>query len=99
MHSTERHHRHETQFVSFDSSRCEACWDCIEACPKGVLGRLDLGFHRHVRLIDAQACNGCKKCVRACKSGALTYTYLPPARASASRSAEQAVPEPWKPIR
>jgi ferredoxin len=45
-----------------------------------VLGRIDLGFHRHVRIRDAQACNGCKKCVRVCEPGALTYIYVPPAR-------------------
>jgi len=80
MRALERSHRRETQFVRLEPRLCTACWKCLEVCPKEVLGRIDLGFHRHVRIHAAQACNGCKKCVFVCESGALTYTYVPHSR-------------------
>ncbi len=80
MRTSKRSHRRETKFVRLEPRRCTACWKCLDVCPKQVLGRIDLGFHRHVRIRTAQACTGCKKCVRVCEPGALTYTYVPHSR-------------------
>lgn len=71
------HNRHCTPFIEVDTRRCEACWDCIEVCPTGVLGKIDFWVHRHIRIDHPEACNGCKKCVRACPHEAITYTYHP----------------------
>jgi 2-oxoglutarate ferredoxin oxidoreductase subunit delta len=65
-----------------DTRRCEACWDCVEACPKQVLGKIDVIWHRHAIIRNAEACNGCKKCVRACESGAIEYIYVPRSQAA-----------------
>jgi 2-oxoglutarate ferredoxin oxidoreductase subunit delta len=76
--------RHETKFVQFNSRLCTACWNCIEACLKQVIGKVDIVFHRHARLNNPQDCNGCKACVRVCSSGALQYTYVPKRQAEVS---------------
>ncbi len=77
MNSHELSRRRKNDFICLDTRRCNACWDCIEACPKQVLGKIDMIWHRHVIIRNMEACNGCKKCVRACKSGAIEYIYVP----------------------
>ncbi|MFZ5912156.1 MAG: 4Fe-4S dicluster domain-containing protein [Chloroflexota bacterium] len=67
----------QTKFIRLNARRCQACWDCIEACPKDVLGQLEMGWHRHAVIKNAETCNGCRKCVRACEHGALEYIYAP----------------------
>jgi len=70
-------HQRETKYVSLETRLCQACWKCLDACPLQVLRKIDIGWHRHIRIRNANACNGCKKCVRVCDSGALTYIYVP----------------------
>lgn len=60
-----------TPFVTLDRSRCEACWECVAACPEEALGKVDHWFHRHAIVRDAGRCTGCRRCVKACASGAL----------------------------
>jgi NAD-dependent dihydropyrimidine dehydrogenase PreA subunit len=69
--------RSETAFIRFNSRLCEACWKCVEACPNGVLVKINLPIHKHARIVRAENCKGCKKCVNACTTGALEYTYVP----------------------
>lgn len=66
------HSRRETSFITLDTGACEACWECVEACPNDVLGRLTVLFHKHARIVAADACTGCLKCVRVCEAGALS---------------------------
>ena len=63
--------RHETCFITLDTARCEACWECVGVCPNRVLGKVSLLFHSHARIVDADACTGCLKCVRVCEAGAV----------------------------
>jgi len=69
-----------TKFISIDSSRCQACWKCVETCPNHVLGKVILFKHRHAHVDHADACRGCKKCVRVCPNNAISYLYVPAAR-------------------
>ena len=62
---------HVTGFIAVDSRRCQACWDCVQACPQGALGKVSVLWHRHVRIQHASACTGCGRCLRVCKQGAL----------------------------
>ncbi len=67
-------HQHSigTDHVLLDRRQCEACWECIEACPKEVLRAVSIGPHRHAVVDRPEDCTGCLACVKACESGALT---------------------------
>jgi NAD-dependent dihydropyrimidine dehydrogenase PreA subunit len=64
-------HRSQSKFIKLDTHLCQACWTCVEACPNGVLDKINLPFHKHARIRDAQACKGCLKCVKACPHQAI----------------------------
>ena len=61
-----------TAHIQLDPHKCQACWQCIEACPREVLGKIDLPFHKHAKIVNPDACIGCKKCVKTCQHGAMT---------------------------
>ena len=61
-----------TAFVQLNAHLCRACWQCINTCHKGVLGKVDFLGHRHARIAHPDQCAGCLKCVRTCSSGAFT---------------------------
>ncbi|MBR1881831.1 MAG: ferredoxin family protein [Muribaculaceae bacterium] len=61
-----------TDKIAFDPHKCEACWQCVENCPKQVFGKVKFLWHKHARIDNPNACIGCKKCVRVCEHGAIT---------------------------
>lgn len=61
-----------TAFVLLDTRKCEACWKCINVCGNGVIGRINLPWHKHIRFANSNACSGCMRCVKACETGALS---------------------------
>ena len=64
--------RMATPFIAINPRDCIACWECVEACPKDVLGKVDFLGHRHVKIVNADACIGCNKCIRICPKGVFT---------------------------
>lgn len=63
-----------TAFIAVDSRNCQACWERYEACPKQVLGKINvlgLGIHKHIYVKNPEACIGCKKCVKTCQYRAI----------------------------
>ena len=60
-----------TEHIQLNPHKCAACWECVAACPKQVLDKIDLPFHKHAKVANPEACIGCKKCVKACKHGAI----------------------------
>ncbi|MBN1369419.1 MAG: ferredoxin family protein [Dehalococcoidaceae bacterium] len=68
--STKRHN--ETKYISINTRLCKACWECIESCPKGVIGKVNLPFHKHARIDNAEGCQGCHQCVTVCQQQAIT---------------------------
>ncbi len=87
LHRLRRGSHTRTAFIELDRHRCQACWECIDACPNGVLNKIDFFAHRHAHVRHAEACKGCARCVRACPSGAIHYTYVPPKRRLALENA------------
>ena len=61
----------ETLYIRLDTGRCKACWDCVQSCPQGVLGKVDLRFHRHTHIDHAENCKGCLLCLDACTHQAI----------------------------
>ena len=64
--------RKKTEYIKFNERKCKACWKCITACPKQVIGQVGFWFHKHAAFKNPQDCIGCKKCVKACEYGAMT---------------------------
>jgi len=62
---------HETGYILLDTHKCTACWECVTACPRHVLGKVDVFFHKHSRIDRAEKCKGCLRCVKACPNGAI----------------------------
>ena len=62
----------ETLFIELEPKKCQACWACIEACPKQVIGKIDFSIHKHAKVVNPDACIGCKKCVKVCQYDAVT---------------------------
>jgi ferredoxin len=69
MKSLRKHN--STDHIYLNTHLCEACWKCIEVCPGGVIGKVEMLFHRHARIEHAGDCRGCQKCIKACPSQAI----------------------------
>jgi 2-oxoglutarate ferredoxin oxidoreductase subunit delta len=63
---------HATAYISLNTRQCQACWDCIEACPNGVLGKVKMLFHKHARIDHPDRCDGCGTCASICPDQAIT---------------------------
>ncbi len=61
----------QTKHIKIDNHICKACWECVEACPKNVIGKVNLFFHKHSHIDNPEKCVGCLKCVKTCKYGAI----------------------------
>jgi 2-oxoglutarate ferredoxin oxidoreductase subunit delta len=61
-----------TKYIQLDTRKCKACWKCLDSCPNNVIGRINLPFHKHARIINSINCKGCLKCLNVCESNALS---------------------------
>ncbi|MDR1239374.1 MAG: 4Fe-4S binding protein [Treponema sp.] len=66
MKKTSRLDKIRTPYIWANHGRCIACWDCIDSCPKRVIGKVDFLWHKHIVIKNAEACTGCKKCIWVC---------------------------------
>lgn len=55
--------------MAMNPRRCVACWECVEKCPKQVIGKVGFLWHRHATFKNADACIGCNKCMKTCPRG------------------------------
>ncbi len=60
-----------TEYIRLNTHRCVACWKCIDNCPRKVIGRVDLPWHKHALIVNPGSCSGCLRCVKVCENGAL----------------------------
>jgi 2-oxoglutarate ferredoxin oxidoreductase subunit delta len=67
--------RISTPYVALNRSLCKACWRCVAACPESVLGKVEVGSHKHAVVDARDRCTGCGSCVEACRAGALTSRH------------------------
>ena len=57
--------------IRIDTKKCKACWKCIDICPDNVIGRINMPWHKHAKIINKDKCTGCLKCVKICDSDAV----------------------------
>jgi 2-oxoglutarate ferredoxin oxidoreductase subunit delta len=62
--------RSKTPFIQLNTRKCKACWKCIEDCPKQVISKIDLPWHKHVVIAEPVKCSGCLNCINVCQYGA-----------------------------
>ena len=70
-------HHTETRYIRLDTSRCKACWECVNVCPQHVLGKIDFWFHRHAYIDRTKKCKGCLRCLKACSNQAILAREKP----------------------
>ena len=71
MSRFDRHSHTQTKHIKIDNHICQACWDCVNACSKNVIGKVNLFFHKHSHINQTAQCIGCLKCVKVCKFQAI----------------------------
>jgi uncharacterized Fe-S center protein len=62
--------RSKTPFIQLNTRKCKACWKCIEDCPKQVINKIDLPWHKHAVIAEPGNCRGCMNCINVCQYGA-----------------------------
>jgi len=62
----------QTKYISFNSHNCRACWNCVDACEQGVIGKVSVFNHKHAVIREPEKCTGCRKCVKTCEYNAFT---------------------------
>ncbi len=67
-----KRHRQETLYIQLNTSECTACFKCIEACPKNVIGKINILIHKHAVIRNGEECTGCGRCVKVCDAGAIS---------------------------
>jgi len=72
MKHEHRHKKQATEFIEINSRSCEACWKYISVCTNNVIGKIDLPWHKHARIVNGSNCTGCLKYVNICESKALS---------------------------
>ena len=55
-----------TGYVWANTHNCKACWECVNACPKQVIGKVSFLWHKHIVFKNSENCTGCKKCIKIC---------------------------------
>lgn len=59
--------------LEFDAKLCDACGDCVKACPKQILEVVE----KKVRVKDLTLCTMCKACAEVCPSKAVKVSGDP----------------------
>ncbi|MDR3268002.1 MAG: ferredoxin family protein [Tannerella sp.] len=67
--SIDRLKRIHTAHVWINPRKCVACWKCVDACPKQVIGKVGFLWHKHIVIRNPENCSGCKACLKTCPHG------------------------------
>ena len=60
-----------TDFIAIDTHLCQACWACVDSCPRQVINKAQLFNHKHAHIRANERCRGCLRCVRVCPNAAI----------------------------
>jgi 2-oxoglutarate ferredoxin oxidoreductase subunit delta len=69
MSAIEKLKKVHTEYIWANTHNCKACWVCVDACPKQVIGKVGFLWHRHIIFKNSQNCIGCKNCIKICPHG------------------------------
>ncbi len=58
-----------SSFVGIETEKCIACWKCLDECPRKIIGKVVILWHKHIALKKPEICSGCLKCVKVCPHG------------------------------
>jgi NAD-dependent dihydropyrimidine dehydrogenase PreA subunit len=70
---TDRLKRIQTPYVGVNLRKCKACWECVAACPKQVIGKVGFLWHKHIVFRNSDNCSGCQKCIKICPHGVFIH--------------------------
>jgi NAD-dependent dihydropyrimidine dehydrogenase PreA subunit len=63
--------------VTVDKEQCEACGDCVDACPNELIAMVEEDGKQYAMYTgDPEECIECYSCEAACPDGALTITEV-----------------------
>ncbi len=63
--------------VTVDIEKCEACGDCVDNCPDGMMVMTEENGKQYAMFKgDPDDCIGCLSCEASCEQGAVTVTEL-----------------------
>lgn len=60
-----------TNYPGFSPRKCNACWKCVDICPRHTIKKVKILWHRHA-VPTYHGCIGCNLCVRTCPNGCFT---------------------------
>lgn len=59
------------KFIELDTSKCIACWKCIDVCASQNMIKSIFLWHKHIVLKKPDNCSGCRRCIKACQHGVI----------------------------
>ena len=63
--------------VKVDANKCEACGDCVDACPNELIALIEENGKQFAMFTgNAEDCIGCYSCESTCPEGSITVTDL-----------------------
>ncbi|MDR2904682.1 MAG: 4Fe-4S binding protein [Helicobacteraceae bacterium] len=66
--------KNRESIILTNTKNCKACWECINVCPKQVIGKVSFLWHKHIIIRNGANCIGCKKCIQICPYGVFVET-------------------------
>lgn len=72
--ATDKLSRSSIAHIKINPRTCVACWKCVDACPKQVIGKVEFLWHKHIVLKNPKDCSGCAKCIKTCPHGVFSQT-------------------------
>jgi NAD-dependent dihydropyrimidine dehydrogenase PreA subunit len=63
--------------VTIDVEKCQACGDCVDACPNELIALVEENGKQYAMFTgEAEDCIGCYSCESSCPEGSITITDL-----------------------
>ncbi|MFV0310335.1 MAG: DUF362 domain-containing protein [Dysgonomonas sp.] len=60
-----------SKYIELNTSRCIACWKCVDVCATQTIRKAIILWHKHIILRNPDNCSGCGKCIKTCQHGVI----------------------------